>query len=745
MDSADTSQDGDAEMVDEIEAEMRRQAEEEGEEMDEDHDSEGDNSQNDDQDGGSDDDNEEAGREPMDMSTSGAASGSQQNARNISILHNPPPYVASMRQALFDIKQPVELKPEEFEMYWPFVDNVWVRQHKAGVDRAGRNTDYYACRLQRPTYAPKRDSLRPEGKQRRVKQTRQGGTCQMRIKTVRYEGDVKKVTISRIGEHSHSHDLDSMDKLKRNTVVMEIARSEVMKGFMPASVFTVMNTDPYKLSTIGGKFMKTNDVRNSSQTWRQNYQGKLAVHPGYKYDHGNGIIADAQRAQAFSAAIDPTLQPPVPIPNSFPGHPPILPPDTLHFPPPTASLFVPYLPPPVTPPPPNDLPHVTLTYATSMDSFLSLSPTVPTAISGPGTKSMTHFLRSHHSAILVGVGTAIADDPALNCRLAGAGGYGGLGWTSHPRPVIIDPGARWDLRADSKILQAVKSGRGRAPWVIVAPGIQIPPARVELLRAHGGKYVALPDFDPRFRLRWEGILRALKEEGINSVMIEGGAFVINEMLGREENRKLINSIIVTVAPVYLGAGSVTVAPNRKYDGSGRPIPVCRFRNVRWYPFGDDVVMLGHLEPGDGLSGPSQQQLQGAPLPPVPPGSATVPVETPGGGIPNSPMPPPSHAPTAAMVSTPAQTPGRVIAPAEPRRQPPMSEDAGIEAAHRQLQQQLQQHALQAQQAQQTQNLTHSSPSLAPRRSPAQANGTLLQRGGRKTQNIRWTEPKGPHI
>lgn len=589
MDSPENnSLDGDAEMVDESPEEVMHDG---GEEEDSEDDA-GDDNQNDDQTG------DQSG------AFAGNFAGAPQTHQNISDLHNPPPYLASMRLALFEINMPVELKPEEFELYWPFVDNVWVRQHKAGTDRSGRNTDYYACRLQRPTYAPKKEATRPEGKQRRIKQTREGGTCQMRVKTVRFEGEVQKVTISRIGSHSHSHNLDTMDKLKRNSVVMDIARSEVMKGFMPASVFTVMNADYNKLTTIGGKFLKTNDVRNASQAWRSKHEGKLVVHPGYEYDHGNGIQPAAQQ----NYTIDPNLGTSGPLPIMPPSHAKPFPLNTLHFPPHTAALFVPYLPPPSQLGPSTSLPHVTLTYATSMDSFLSLGPTIPTPISNLATKSMTHFLRSHHSAILVGVGTAIADDPTLNCRIAGAGGYGGLGWSAHPRPVVIDPGARWDLRPDSSVLSAVKEGRARAPWVIVAPGMQIPPARVELLRSHGGKYVALPDFDPRFRLRWEGILRALAEEGVRSVMVEGGGMVINELLSREENRKLINTVIVTIAPTYLGTGGVVVCPNRAHNTEGRPVPVTRFRDVRWYPFGEDVVMVGRL--GD--------------APPPPPGMASLP-------------------------------------------------------------------------------------------------------------------------
>ena len=104
-------------------------------------------------------------------------------------LRNPPQQLATMRQRLFEVKEKIELQIHEFERYWPYIDNVWVRQHKAGTDKTGKYiTDYYACRLQRPTYTPKPDTPRREGQPTRKKQIREGGTCQMRLKTVRFEG-----------------------------------------------------------------------------------------------------------------------------------------------------------------------------------------------------------------------------------------------------------------------------------------------------------------------------------------------------------------------------------------------------------------------------------------------------------------------------------------------------------------------------------------------------------------------------
>ena len=547
--------------------------------------------------------------------------------RTIDDLRFPPPHLADIRWRLFEMKDSIELKIDEFERYWPYTDNVWVRQHRAGTDRSGRvTTDYYACRLQRPTYTPRKaDATRPDGKPLRKKQTREGGTCQMRIKTVRTEGACPKYSITKVGDHEHTHDLDHMDRIKRNTVVMEIARAEVMKGFMPASVFTIMSEDEEKLAAAGGRYLNRNDVRNASQVWRRTHGDQLAVHPGYKYDHGNGIVRDVEVAPAVNppsivptsiSMLDPALAltPVIPAPPAVISAPtPTLAPNTVSFPASSRPFLDAYLPPP-TPPSPLILPHITLSYATSLDSFLAIAPSTRTALSGPTSKALTHYLRTRHDAILIGVGTALADDPTLNARLPSAGGYGGLGWDGQPRPVVIDPSARWVLTPQSAILRAVAAGRAKAPWVIIAPGCSIAPARLELLRHYGGKYLGLPDLDKGYRLSWEAVFRALAAEGIRSVMVEGGGVVVNELL-QPEYARFVSSVVVTVAPTYLGTGGVVVCPTRNVDVMGRPRPVVRFRDVRWEQVGDDVVMCGKfgLVDGEGMAAGMSGVLDGEAL------------------------------------------------------------------------------------------------------------------------------------
>ncbi|KAF2830418.1 bacterial bifunctional deaminase-reductase [Ophiobolus disseminans] len=262
--------------------------------------------------------------------------------------------------------------------------------------------------------------------------------------------------------------------------------------------------------------------------------------------------------------------------------------DALHFPSHHAQQIDPYIPTLPATPTPTTKPHVTLTFATSLDSQLSLAPGIQTALSGPESKAMTHYLRSKHDAILIGVGTAVADNPSLNCRIEGVGGYGGEGLEGQPRPVVIDPKGRWTFSADSKVLKLAAEGKGRAPWVVAGLG-RVDEERRGMLESLRGKVL---EFDSSgSSISWSEILNRLVNDGVKSVMIEGGGGVINELLA-PENVGLVDSVILTIAPVWLGKGGVQVCPDARVE-DGQRLAVSRLKDVKWVPLGDDVVLCGH--------------------------------------------------------------------------------------------------------------------------------------------------------
>jgi 2,5-diamino-6-(ribosylamino)-4(3H)-pyrimidinone 5'-phosphate reductase len=267
--------------------------------------------------------------------------------------------------------------------------------------------------------------------------------------------------------------------------------------------------------------------------------------------------------------------------------------DVLHFSASHSQQIDPYLLPQSTQSTPtSSKPFVTLTFATSLDSQLALAPGVQTALSGSESKAMTHYLRSKHDAILIGVGTAVADNPSLNCRSDGVGGYGGGGLKGQPRPIVVDPKGRWNFTSASKVMKLASEGKGKAPWLITQAAIDR--ERADVLEHVGGKIIEIPRPDQptiNSALSWPKILQLLAAEGIRSVMVEGGGMVINDLLS-STYFNLVDSVIITIAPVWLGKGGVQVCPDAREE-HGERLPVGRLRKVKWIPLGDDVVLCGY--------------------------------------------------------------------------------------------------------------------------------------------------------
>ena len=192
---------------------------------------------------------------------------------------------------------------------------------------------------------------------------------------------------------------------------------------------------------------------------------------------------------------------------------------------------------------------------------------------------------------MIGSGTAVADNPSLNCRLEGVGGYGGNGLEGQPRPVVLDIGLKWEVEKEGcKLVELVREGRGKAPWIVTSVSEdEVCEEKKRALKEIGGQFMFVEVRKEDGRVDWRDVLTRLKSEGIESVMIEGGGGVINGLL-QEEYFEIIDSVIVTVAPVWLGLGGVVVRPKRNDEKK----TAVRLRDVQWKQFGQDVVMCGRI-------------------------------------------------------------------------------------------------------------------------------------------------------
>ena len=141
----------------------------------------------------------------------------------------------------------------------------------------------------------------------------------------------------------------------------------------------------------------------------------------------------------------------------------------------------------------------------------------------------------------------------------------------------------------------MREGKGRAPFIITSTGTAPSAEKRALLESYGGKFISLDlliDETGERRFDWTAVLECLRTEGLKSVMIEGGGAVINSLL-EPGWAHLVDSVIVTIAPTWLGQGGVVVSPRRRVEG-GEVVPAARLRDVKWYPFGEDVVLCGRV-------------------------------------------------------------------------------------------------------------------------------------------------------
>ena len=155
-------------------------------------------------------------------------------------------------------------------------------------------------------------------------------------------------------------------------------------------------------------------------------------------------------------------------------------------------------------------PHVTLKLAVSADGKVGLPGRKPVAITGEEARARVHLLRAQNDAVLVGIGTALADDPFLTCRLPGMA-------DRSPVRVVLD--AQLRLPPSSRLL---RTARETALWLLASESVAVSD-RAEAMRAAGAEVLPVPMRGPRLDLA--AALRTLSRRGITRVLAEGGPTV----------------------------------------------------------------------------------------------------------------------------------------------------------------------------------------------------------------------------
>jgi diaminohydroxyphosphoribosylaminopyrimidine deaminase / 5-amino-6-(5-phosphoribosylamino)uracil reductase len=205
-------------------------------------------------------------------------------------------------------------------------------------------------------------------------------------------------------------------------------------------------------------------------------------------------------------------------------------------------------------------PFVTLKLATTLDGKIALKNGESRWITGAEARAHTHLERSRHDAVAVGIGTVLADDPELTCRLPGVKAVG-------PVRIVLDTKARLPVTS-----QLATTARAVPVWVVSSqPCASLQAAGVKVLQVSATA---------------EGVdlaasLKALAGEGLTRVLVEGGATIASALL----KAGLVDRLLWYRAPSVMGEGiaAVTLA------GLGSLKDMPRFVREETIRLGEDVL------------------------------------------------------------------------------------------------------------------------------------------------------------
>ncbi len=149
-------------------------------------------------------------------------------------------------------------------------------------------------------------------------------------------------------------------------------------------------------------------------------------------------------------------------------------------------------------------PHVTLKLAVSSDEKVGLAGRKPARITGEAAVARVHLMRARNDAVLTGIGTVLADDPLLTCRLPGM---------HSPVRIVLDAMGRVPLA--SKLVETAR----QAPLWLISDEAAIP-ERKQALLAHGVELMTIASRDGKIDIA--AALALLAQRGITRLMVEAG-------------------------------------------------------------------------------------------------------------------------------------------------------------------------------------------------------------------------------
>jgi diaminohydroxyphosphoribosylaminopyrimidine deaminase/5-amino-6-(5-phosphoribosylamino)uracil reductase len=194
-------------------------------------------------------------------------------------------------------------------------------------------------------------------------------------------------------------------------------------------------------------------------------------------------------------------------------------------------------------------PHVTLKLAVSTDGKVALAGRQPVQITSEMSRERVHLMRAMSDAIMVGIGTAIADDPMLTCRLPGMA-------DRSPVRVVFDRDLRLPLKG------ALASSARQTPlWVVTREDAEQEPEQA--LKRLGADVIRVPKGTGALDLG--ATLKALAGRGITRLMVEGGPTIAASFVKND----LIDEAALFHGPKKIGPTGIDALEGLKLDTLSR--------------------------------------------------------------------------------------------------------------------------------------------------------------------------------
>ena len=216
-------------------------------------------------------------------------------------------------------------------------------------------------------------------------------------------------------------------------------------------------------------------------------------------------------------------------------------------------------------------PHVMLKAAASLDGRIADLHGVSQWITGDPARAHAHRLRADADAVVVGITTALRDDPALSVRLHAP-------WPREPWRVVLDTHAR--LSVDARLIRS-----GAPARALVAVTDAAPEERVAALQATGATVLRVAARQGRVDV--QALLGELFAREVRGVLVEGGGEVHASFV----DAAVVDRVALFLAPLLLGGRSAPAL----LGGTGRELKAAlRLESLEVRRFGEDLLVEGDV-------------------------------------------------------------------------------------------------------------------------------------------------------